>query len=114
MEIKAVFHVDECSKWSLALKNVQNMIQAVKPDSCDIEVLANSEAVKQYTLSDENQDLILMRELSSHGVSFAACGNALKSMNIAKEQIAPFVDIVPSGVLELAERQARGYAYIKP
>lgn len=114
MEIKVVFHVDECAKWGLALKNVQNMIQAVKPDSCDIEVLANSEAVKQYTLSDGNQDLILMRELSSHSVSFVACDNALRGMNIAKEQIASFVYIVPSGVLELAERQARGYAYIKP
>lgn len=35
-------------------------------------------------------------------------------MNITKEQIASFVTIVPAGVLELAEKQAQGYAYIKP
>lgn len=114
MKIKVIFHVDESSKWGLALKNVENLIQAAQFNSFEVEVLANSEAVKQYLLSDVNQDLILMCELSSHGVSFIACNNALKKMNITKEQIAPFVNIVPTGVLELAEKQAQGYAYIKP
>lgn len=86
MKIKVIFHVDESSKWGLALKNVQNLIQAIQPNSFGVKVLANSEAVKQYILSDVNEDLILMRELSSHDVSFVACNNALKKMNITERR----------------------------
>jgi intracellular sulfur oxidation DsrE/DsrF family protein len=52
--------------------------------------------------------------LSQKGVTFAACSNALLSMGLSKEEIFPFVKIVPVGVRELINKQQEGYAYIKP
>jgi intracellular sulfur oxidation DsrE/DsrF family protein len=110
-EVKVIFHVDEMSKWQLALKNISNLLKTVDADKSYIEVLANSEAVKFYT--EDNKDKTIM-DLSANGVKFAACNNALKSLNIKKQHIFHFVEVVPVGVLELINRQQEGYAYIKP
>jgi len=62
---------------------ISNLLNATDSEKINIEVLANSEAVKYYDIS---QDL----------------------------DIVEFVDIVPTGVLELIKKQSEGYAYIKP
>lgn len=111
LEIKAIFHVDEMIKWELALKNVTNLLNAAGKMNYEVEVLANSEAVKFYA---ENENYCRLEKLKNKGVSFVACNNALKGYNIDTNSLIKFVEIVPSGVLELVTRQAEGYAYIKP
>lgn len=78
-----------------------------------IEVLANSAAVEGYALSSPEHETA-MKTLSEEGIRFAACGNALKGTGLTKADIFDFVTVVPAGVVELAERQAEGYAYIRP
>jgi intracellular sulfur oxidation DsrE/DsrF family protein len=114
MTVKVVFHIDENSKWGLLLKNVHNLAQSVELSGNKIEVLANSEAVKFYIETTENSEKVLMKELAFSGIRFTACNNALNSMGIQPKQLMQFVEVVPVGVLELIERQAEGYAYIKP
>ena len=114
MNGRVIFHVDELSKWGLLLKNVQNLVQAAEGDSVQIEVLANSEAVKLYVKNRAVNELSAMQDLSKQGVHFVACNNALKGLSIGREQLAPFISVVPVGVLELIKKQSEGYAYIKP
>lgn len=114
MIVKVVFHIDENPRWSLLLKNVQNLAQVVELSTSQIEVLANSEAVKSYVATNQNLDMSVMKELAHSGIRFTACNNALKGMGIESKQLAPFVEVVSVGVLELIERQEDGYAYIKP
>lgn len=114
MVVKVIFHIDELSKWSLLLKNVQNLTKAVDVKNSRIEILANSEAVGFYADSALSSDRILMQDLSRTGVMFVACNNALKGMKIQKEMLPQFVEVVPVGVLELIEKQSQDYAYIKP
>ena len=78
-----------------------------------IEVLANSAAVNGYAAaSPEHEDA--MKALAGEGVVFAACSNALKGNAMTKDDIFDFITVVPAGVVELAARQAEGYAYIRP
>lgn len=114
MKVKVIFHVDEGTKWNLLLKNVQNLLQVIEINMSQIEVLANSEAVKFYLRDNSEKGLSIMQDLSGKGVYFVACNNALRGFGITKVQLAPFVSIVPAGVLELIEKQMEGYAYIKP
>lgn len=115
MEIKVIFHIDEVRKWELLLKNIMNLMQAVNIENSNIEVLANSEAVKFYDLNN-NSDIAIksIESLSKKGIKFAACNNALNSYNIKKENMVSSIEIVPVGVLELINKQKKGYAYIKP
>ena len=64
--------------------------------------------------NSSNVNLTVIQNLSNLGVNFVACNNAMKAMGIEQKQLTPFVKIVLVGVLELIERQAEGYAYIKP
>lgn len=109
-KLKALFHVDEIEKWKLTLKNVNNFLNGAK-DS-DILVVANAVAVKGYLPDYELFKTI--KELNKKGVVFSACNNALKGNNIDPKDIGQFVKIVPAGVIEIAEKQMEGYAYIRP
>lgn len=113
MDIKVLFHVDECEKWELVLANCRNLLKAAGENRPEIEVVANSEAVKGMVQSSD-ADADLMQQLAGAGVGFIACNNALTGLGIQKEQLLPFVRVVPAGVLELALRQSEGFAYIKP
>ncbi|NLF19867.1 MAG: hypothetical protein GX588_00495 [Clostridiaceae bacterium] len=108
--MKVIFHVDETAKWDLTLANAGNFLDAA-PDA-DIIVLANSEAVRFY--ADQAAEDERFIKLSRHEVRFVACNNALKGAKISLEQLPAPVVVVPAGVVELAARQAQGYAYIRP
>lgn len=112
---EVIFHIDEINKWELLLANVSNLLAAIDDEDFYVEVLANSEAVKYYDMTqDLDADINTMGDLNMKGVKFVACNNALKANNIEKHNIIHFVNIVPAGVLELLVKQNEGYAYIKP
>ncbi len=112
---KVIFHIDEIHKWKLLLGNVSNLLNGIGDEEICIEVLANSEAVKNYDIKqDLNADINTMESLKLKGVKFVACNNALNIFDIRKENVIYFVDIVPAGVVELVKKQREGYAYIKP
>ena len=114
MEIKAVFHIDDNTRWGLLLRNVQNALKEINEDNPDIEVVANAGAVEFYAGTSDKRDAELIRDLAKKGIRFIACRNALNGMGIQNEQLISFVEIVPSGMLELITKQNEGFAYIKP
>lgn len=113
--MKVIYHIDEMDRWPLVLGNVKNMTAYYheQKESYTIEVLANSAAVNGYAVtSPEHEDA--MKALAGEGVVFAACSNALKGNAMTKDDTFDFITVVPAGVVELAARQAEGYAYIRP
>jgi len=116
MNPQIIFHIDELKKWNLLLNNVNNLLLSYGELAMNvsIEILANSEAVKGYISSSNILNCSVIESLLQCGVKFVACNNALLGMNISKEQIFPFVNIVPAGIRELVDKQIDGYVYIKP
>ena len=55
-----------------------------------------------------------IQELMSKGVEFLQCRKTLQGKGLTKDDLIDGVEIVPSGVGELAEKQRHGYAFIKP
>ena len=93
------------------LKNALNFYNE-KPDS-DISVLANYDAVVFYANFEKNPDEFnIYNDLISKNIKFYACANALKANKI--NNIDSKIEIVPAGVVKLAQLQSEGYAYIKP
>lgn len=113
--MNVVFHIDESSKWPLVLQNVKNMAAFYQEKSISyrIEVVANAQAVTELSRNIQTFG-VTFTSLAEQGISFAACRNALRNLSIGAEQLYPFVKTVPAGIVELAERQREGYAYIKP
>lgn len=112
---KVIFHIDEPEKWALTLANAGNLLATYAGGTQEVavEVLANSAAAAGYVPGGDADGEELAR-LAAAGIEFTACRNALRGMGIAEETLYPFVRVVPAGVRELADRQAGGYAYIKP
>ncbi len=116
MEPKVIFHIDELPKWRLLLNNAANLTASYEGEvpGPAIKVLANSEAVKGYLQQNSADYFFNMEALAQKGVAFTACNHSMRGLNIAADQLPPFVTVVPAGVRELADRQMEGYAYIKP
>lgn len=108
--LKVIFHIDEMDKWDFTIGNVKNFILA-RPDA-KVEVLANGEAVKAYSLNGTYIDKV--EDLVKLGVEFYACNNALNLFKINLEEISNQIGVVPAGVVYLAEKQMEGYSYIRP
>ena len=116
--MNVIYHVDEMAKWTLSLTNVQNMIQyyGEHGEAYEIEIVANSEAVAALT-KDRAAELGLLPALESFQglpVQVAACANALRAQKIPAEALVEGVQVVPAGVVEIAQREAEGYRYLKP
>ena len=95
--MNVIFHVDEME------------------ETYQIEVLANGPAVRAYLPSALADSLsVIMAQAKAEGVVFAACRNALRAQSIALETLIEKTTVVPAGVVELAQKQQAGFAYIKP
>ena len=115
MERKVIFHVDECGRFEMAAGNIHNMCSFYRGREIPvvIELLLNGEAVRAAAAAAP--EAAGCRELlREEGVEIAVCNNALRKNGIAAEELTEGVRVVPAGVVELAERQFQGYAYIRP
>ena len=110
---QVIFHIDETLKSKLVLGNINNLIKDLGEENLEIELLANSEAVK-LMLKDSDEFSEQLNSLKLKNVTFVACANSLHQMNLDKELLFDFCIVVPSGVGELVIKQTSGYVYIKP
>ncbi len=55
-----------------------------------------------------------LKDLIAKGVLVVQCHNSLQERGLKKEQLYPFIGLVPSGNGELIIRNAQGWAIIKP
>ena len=111
--MNVIFHVDDPSRWDMALGNVGNMLAhgQATGQAFAIEILANGPAVRDLMRGGPLEAAI--RGLPST-VRVCACRNALRKFSLPEDGLLPGVQVAPAGVVELALRQADGYAYIKP
>ncbi|SPF37101.1 conserved hypothetical protein [Candidatus Desulfosporosinus infrequens] len=109
---KVVFHIDEQFKASLVLHNISNLITDIGGDNLNIEMVANGDAVK-ILLRNSNEFALMLKELEEQ-VVFCVCANAMRHLEIKKDDLLDFVIIVTSGVGEIVKKQVAGWAYIRP
>ena len=113
--MKVIYHIDAMEAWAMTLGNVRNMLDGLhqNQESYEIEVLANGPAVRGY-LPGILPDSLKVVMAQAEGVVFAACRNALRAQALQPESLIEKTVVVPAGVIELAQKQQAGFAYIKP
>ena len=116
IERKVVFHLSLIleERLALALSNIKNLFKAVPYQQCKVHVVANGEAVKLFKKDKIGPYAKDIEELHKLGVVFSTCWNAMAKHNIQKSDLFQACEIVPAGITELIDLQAKGYAYIKP
>jgi len=117
---KVVYHVDNVeAQATKALRNVRNHLD-VAPGT-KIIVVTHAEGVDflmEGGKDKKNPDIdygSLVSALKARGVRFEVCELTLRNRNLKKEQFIMDADFTPSGVVRIAQLQAREhFAYIKP
>ena len=116
---KVVYHIDQAATQGLkGLRNIRNHLDTA-PDT-RIVVVTHAEGVdllmegaKEEKSKTEYAPLV--SALKARGVRFEICEITLKNRDLKKDQFILDADYTPSGVVRIAQLQAReNYAYIKP
>ena len=116
---KVVYHIDQAATQGLkGLRNIRNHLDTA-PDT-KITVVTHAEGVDMLMEGAKEEKskteyAPLVSALKARGVRFEICEITLKNRNLKKEQFVLDADYTPSGVVRIAQLQAREhYAYIKP
>ncbi|MDT2807727.1 DsrE family protein [Vagococcus lutrae] len=114
--MNVIFHIDEQEKWPLVLANVQNFVNEMtsRSETFHILILVNGPAVC-FLESEETIDKV-NAVLDKARVDLLLCRNALKGHALLEHANLKTIthEVVPAGVVALAEKQQEGYAYIRP
>ena len=115
---KVVYHIDNAVAQGLkGLRNVRNHVDT--DPTAKITVVTHAEGVDMLMEGAKSANgteyAPLVSALKSRGVTFEICEITLKNRNLKKDQFILGPGYTPSGVVRIANLQAREhYAYIKP
>jgi len=115
---KVVYHFDGgLAQATKGLRNIRNHLDT--DPKAKIVAVAHAEGVDflmEGAKTTNNQDFAaLVGDLMGRGVTFEICEITLRNRNLKKEQFILGPTFTPSGVVRIANLQAREqYAYIKP
>jgi len=114
-KMKVLFHINDPDRWPRVLLNITNFINDAGQDNVAVEVVANGGAVVALTGEKAHEKLQgEMNRLAGLGIVFSACRNALRMHSLDEDTLPPFITVVPAGITEIVQKQAEGFAYIKP
>ena len=96
------------------LSSANNVIKFYGTEKTEVVIVAYSKGIEAVM---NNKDLEIKKRveaLMTYDVEFIACGNTMKTLKIDKSELIDNVEIVTAGIVELIERQLKGYIYIRP
>lgn len=100
------------AKWNLALNNAQNVQEELGKDKVDIEIVAYGPGLAMLKFDSPAGGRV--EDAIAQGVKVVACENTMHKQKLTKDDMLPKLDYAVAGVVELAQKQQAGYAYIRP
>ncbi len=116
---KVVYHIDDAESQGLkGLRNIRNHLDVSPATQIIVVTHANGIDVLMEGAKDKKNNVDyapLIGALKSRGVRFEVCEITLKNRGIKKDVFILDADFTPSGVVRIADLQAKDrFAYIKP
>ncbi len=96
------------------LSSANNVIKFYGVDNTEVVIVAYSKGINALVTNRDKKIQKRVEALMTYGVEFIACNNTLKTLKIDKKYLLTDVEVVTAGIVELIERQLRGYIYIRP
>jgi intracellular sulfur oxidation DsrE/DsrF family protein len=108
--IKTVYHLPDDRLTTLAMNNINNHLSADPRAKIGVRAFtfgAQDASGRPYA------DWV--DQLTAKGVEFRICQNSMKALQLTQKDLVDKVQVVPSGVAEIARLQAKeGFVYIRP
>jgi len=111
--VKIVFDVtsNDTKVHDTAMRHVKAMAQAY-PDS-KFEVVVYSGAIDMVVKGKSSVESDMEALANNKNVSFVVCQATMARHKLTHEQLVTGVTSVPDGILEIIQKQAEGWGYIK-
>jgi uncharacterized protein len=100
------------AKWNLVLNNVSNLQADLGADTLDVEVVVYGPGIGML-----KKDSVVGERVAAaikHGVKVVACQNTMRGQKLVAADMLEVVGYVPAGVVEIMQKQQKGYAYLRP
>jgi intracellular sulfur oxidation DsrE/DsrF family protein len=117
---RIVYQLDDpgVDKTTFVLNNIRNHVKGVGgwKNIEAFELVVFGPALKNFVTKDMDPAVKQsLAELQAEGLTFGACGNTMKGLNVTLAQIAGGAKPLPQGgVVRVMELQELGFAYIRP
>ena len=95
------------------LSSANNVMKFYGPENVQIAIICYSKGIRTL-LKKEKKIAVRVRSLQTYDVEFIACGNTMRTLKITPEDLIEDVEIVTAGIVELVERDLKGWIYIRP
>lgn len=92
------------------VRQVNNILTAAPKSS--VEIVCHSNGIS-FLMSAKTLFADSIKALKEKGVVLGACQNTMRERKIEKSEILNEAVFVPSGVIEIADKQMSGWAYLK-
>ena len=96
------------------LSSANNVIKFYGIDNTEVVIVAYSKGINSIVKNRDKRIQRRVEALMTYGVEFIACNNTITTLKIDKKYLLDGVEVVTAGIVELIERQLRGYIYIRP
>ena len=117
-EVRVVYHLSEgVAQASRAMTNIRNHLEADPSVKIVVVALgAGLDFLLDGAVGPTGQPFAgTVADLTHKGVRFAACNNTLQTRKITRDRLLMEAVVVPSGVAEVANLQAREqFVYLRP
>lgn len=112
--LRAVIQVSDNDphKWNLALNNARNVQNDLGAEATELEIVVYGPGIGM--LKADSPVAKRVADALGKGVKVVACENTMKGQQLTYGDMLPNIGYVNSGVVELMERQRKGWAYIRP
>ena len=96
------------------LGSANNVIKFYGVNNTEVVIVAYAQGIKALLKHHDNEIRKRVLSLMTYDVEFIACKNTMKTLKIENKELLEGVEVVTAGIVELIERQLRGYIYIRP
>lgn len=93
------------------LRQFNNVLKQA-PDT-ELEVVCHGPAIFMLVKEKAFFEARMQDVLGKGKVSFKVCANSMRRLGVDASQLLPLAQVVPVSILELAQKQSEGWAYIK-
>lgn len=105
-------------KISHVLSSISNVVKFYGVDKCEVVVVVYAQGIKSVLKEGDFLDQKIQKRLKSlmmyDTVEFIACKNTLDTYKMTKKDLLKDVTVVTAGIVEIIERQLRGFIYVRP
>ena len=112
---KIVFSIDSLDSREVnhVLSTINNVIKYYRPENTEVAVVVYSQGVKILRKKSDRDIRVRIEALMTYDIEFIACENSLRTLGIRKKELIDDLSYGTAGIVEIIERQLRGFVYIK-